>query len=107
MIVALNSDQSVRRLKGSSRPLQLEEARAYVMASIEHVDLVVLFDEDTPLSVIEALRPDVLVKGADYREDQVVGADLVKSWGGRIVLANLVPAQSTTMLAKRSKLAVA
>jgi D-beta-D-heptose 7-phosphate kinase/D-beta-D-heptose 1-phosphate adenosyltransferase len=103
LIVALNSDSSVQRLKGPERPLQAEQARGYVMASIEHVDLVLLFEEDTPLAVIGALRPDVLVKGADYREDQVVGADLVKSWGGRVVLADVVPEQSTTTLVRRSR----
>jgi D-beta-D-heptose 7-phosphate kinase/D-beta-D-heptose 1-phosphate adenosyltransferase len=103
LIVALNSDGSVRRLKGPGRPLQAEQARGYVMASIAHADLVLIFEEDTPLVVIEALRPDVLVKGADYKEDQVVGADLVKSWGGRVVLANVVPEQSTTTLVRRSR----
>jgi D-beta-D-heptose 7-phosphate kinase / D-beta-D-heptose 1-phosphate adenosyltransferase len=102
LIVALNSDNSVRRLKGPSRPLQGEDARAYVMAAIEHVDLVTLFDEDTPLELIAALRPDVLVKGADYMEQQVVGADIVRSLGGRVVLAELVPEQSTTRLVRRS-----
>ncbi|MBX9589765.1 MAG: D-glycero-beta-D-manno-heptose-7-phosphate kinase [Hyphomonadaceae bacterium] len=103
LIVALNSDQSVRRLKGPDRPLQVEQARAYVMASIEHPDLVVIFEEDTPLALIEALRPDLLVKGADYREDQVVGAELVRSWGGKVALADIVPDHSTTGLVQRSR----
>ena len=77
-------------------------ARAYVLAALEHVDLVLLLDEDTPLALIETLKPDVLVKGADYRENEVVGGDLVKSWGGRVVIANLVPNQSTTSLVRRS-----
>jgi D-beta-D-heptose 7-phosphate kinase / D-beta-D-heptose 1-phosphate adenosyltransferase len=102
LIVALNSDSSVRRLKGPTRPLQGEDARAYVMAAIEHVDLVTLFDEDTPLDLIAALKPDLLIKGADYMEQQVVGADIVRSWGGRVVLAELVPEQSTTRLVRRS-----
>lgn len=102
LIVALNSDRSVRRLKGPDRPLQREHARGYVMASIEHVDLVLIFEEDTPLSLIEALRPDVLMKGADYRKDQVVGGDLVESWGGKVVLADVVPNQSTSLLVRRS-----
>jgi D-beta-D-heptose 7-phosphate kinase / D-beta-D-heptose 1-phosphate adenosyltransferase len=102
LIVALNSDSSVRRLKGPTRPLQGEDARAYVMAAIEHVDLVTLFDEDTPLELIAALKPDVLIKGADYMEQQVVGADIVRSSGGRVVLAELVPEQSTTRLVCRS-----
>jgi D-beta-D-heptose 7-phosphate kinase/D-beta-D-heptose 1-phosphate adenosyltransferase len=102
LIVALNSDRSVCRLKGPSRPLQGEEARAYVLAAMSDVDLVTLFDADTPCELIAGLRPDVLIKGADYTEDQVVGADLVKSWGGRVVLARIVPEQSTTRLVRRS-----
>jgi len=103
LIVGLNSDASVRRLKGSQRPIQLEEARAYILASVEHVDCVVLFQEDTPIDLIAALRPDVLVKGADYTEEQVVGAGLVKSWGGRVVLADIIPNQSSTSLVRRSR----
>jgi D-beta-D-heptose 7-phosphate kinase/D-beta-D-heptose 1-phosphate adenosyltransferase len=102
LIVALNSDRSVRRLKGPSRPLQGEEARAYVLAAMTDVDLVTLFDADTPRGLIATLRPDVLIKGADYTEDQIVGADLVKSWGGRVVLARIVAEQSTTRLVGRS-----
>jgi D-beta-D-heptose 7-phosphate kinase / D-beta-D-heptose 1-phosphate adenosyltransferase len=102
LIVALNTDRSVKRLKGPQRPLQGELARAYVLAALEHVDLVLLFDEDTPLALIEKLKPDVLVKGADYRESEVVGGDLVKSWGGRVMLANILPNQSTTSLVRRS-----
>jgi D-beta-D-heptose 7-phosphate kinase/D-beta-D-heptose 1-phosphate adenosyltransferase len=96
LVVGLNSDASVKRLKGESRPVQGESARATVLASLASVDLVVLFEEDTPLALIEALRPDVLVKGADYTIDKVVGADLVQGWGGRVVLAELVEGQSTT-----------
>ena len=92
----------MRRLKGASRPLQREEARAYVLAAMIDVDLVTLFDADTPRALIATLRPDVLIKGADYTEDEVVGADLVKSWGGRVVLARFVPGHSTTSLARRS-----
>ena len=79
---------SVKRLKGPTRPLQNETARATVMASLSPVDMVVLFAEDTPLELIQILRPDVLVKGADYSIDQVVGADLVQSWGGPCCLAD-------------------
>ena len=96
LIVALNTDASVKRLKGPSRPLQNEMARATVMASMAPVDLVTLFDEDTPYEMIQALRPDILVKGSDYTVDQVVGADLVQGWGGKVVLAELVDGQSTT-----------
>ena len=96
LVVGLNSDASVRRLKGPSRPVQGETARAAVLASLGQVDLVVIFAEDTPIEAIRALRPDVLVKGADYTKDKVVGAADVESWGGRVVLAKLVDGQSTT-----------
>jgi D-beta-D-heptose 7-phosphate kinase/D-beta-D-heptose 1-phosphate adenosyltransferase len=102
LIVALNADVSVRRLKGDSRPIQPLDARARVIGALRGVDLVVAFEEDTPLELIRALEPDVLVKGADYREDQVVGADVVKARGGRVVLAALVEGQSTTALTKRA-----
>lgn len=103
LIVALNSDDSVRRLKGVERPLQDEQARATVMGALRDVDLVVIFDEDTPFETIAALKPDILVKGADYTEDQVVGGDVVKSYGGRVVLANLVSGRSTTSIVKKMK----
>jgi len=96
LIVALNSDASVQRLKGPTRPVQSETARATVMESLRDVDLVVIFDEDTPLECITAIGPDILVKGADYAEDQVVGGDVVKARGGQVVLAPLVQGQSTT-----------
>lgn len=102
LIVALNTDSSVRRLKGDARPIQPLEARARVIGALRGVDLVVAFEEDTPLALIEALEPDVLVKGADYREDQVVGAEIVRARGGRIVLADLVAGQSTTAIAQRA-----
>lgn len=96
LIVGLNSDSSVTRLKGEGRPVQSETARAAVMASLATVDLVVIFGEDTPLGLIEALRPDVLVKGADYARAEVVGGDLVEGYGGRVVLADVVGPYSTT-----------
>jgi D-beta-D-heptose 7-phosphate kinase / D-beta-D-heptose 1-phosphate adenosyltransferase len=101
LVVALNTDASVKRLKGPSRPLQTETARATVMASLAPVDLVVLFDQDTPFELIQALRPDVLVKGADYSVDQVVGADLVQGWGGTVLLVELQQGHSTTGTIKR------
>lgn len=101
LIVALNTDASVKRLKGPSRPLQNETARATVMASLAQVDMVVLFAEDTPMRLIRALRPDVLVKGADYTIDQVVGADLVQSWGGIVLLVELEAGHSTTGTIRR------
>jgi D-beta-D-heptose 7-phosphate kinase / D-beta-D-heptose 1-phosphate adenosyltransferase len=96
LIVGLNSDASIKRLKGADRPVQNETARGIVLASMAAVDLVLLFDEDTPIELIRAIRPDVLVKGADYRLDQVVGGDLVKAAGGRVLLAELLPGHSTT-----------
>lgn len=102
LIVALNSDASVRRLKGDTRPIQPLEARARVIGALRGVDLVVAFEEDTPLALIAALEPDVLIKGADYTEDEVVGGDLVKARGGRVVLANLVAGESTSAMARRA-----
>jgi D-beta-D-heptose 7-phosphate kinase/D-beta-D-heptose 1-phosphate adenosyltransferase len=96
LIVGVNSDRSVRALKGPERPVNDLESRALVLAGLGSVDLVAPFDEDTPLKLIEAARPDVLIKGADYAEDQVVGGDLVKSWGGEVRLAPLVEGFSTT-----------
>ncbi|MFC7333998.1 D-glycero-beta-D-manno-heptose-7-phosphate kinase [Rhodocista pekingensis] len=103
LVVGLNSDASVRRLKGETRPVQGETARATVLASLADVDLVVIFEEDTPLRLIEALRPDVLVKGADYTVETVVGAGLVQSYGGRVLLADLVEGQSTTRMVGRMR----
>ena len=96
LVVGLNSDASVKRLKGERRPMQNEAARAAVLGSLETVDLVVIFEDDTPENLIRTLRPDVLVKGADYRIDQVVGGDYVQSYGGKVVLAEIVPGFSTT-----------
>jgi D-beta-D-heptose 7-phosphate kinase / D-beta-D-heptose 1-phosphate adenosyltransferase len=96
LVVALNTDASVRRLKGPDRPIQSEAARATVMSSLASADLVVLFAEDTPLALIEAIRPDVLVKGADYRPEEVVGADIVRRHGGRVLLVDLLADQGTT-----------
>jgi D-beta-D-heptose 7-phosphate kinase/D-beta-D-heptose 1-phosphate adenosyltransferase len=101
LVVGLNSDASVQRLKGPTRPVQSEASRATVLSSLATVDLVVIFGEDTPLELIRELKPDVLVKGADYTIDKVVGADLVQSWGGRVVLAELVDGQSTTNTIKK------
>ncbi len=101
LIVGLNSDASVRRLKGETRPVQGEAARAAVLASLATVSRVVIFGEDTPLKLIEALKPDVLVKGADYSIDQVVGAAIVQGYGGRVVLADLAQGHSTTATIER------
>lgn len=101
LVVGLNSDTSVKQLKGESRPLQGETARALVLASLEDVDMVVIFSEETPLELITALKPDVLVKGADYTVETVVGSDVVLANGGRVVLAELVEGQSTTKTISR------
>lgn len=104
LIVAINSDFSVRRLKGPSRPLQNESMRAEVIGAIKGVSAVVVFSQETPLELIKLLQPDVLVKGADYSEDRVVGAEVVKARGGRVLLAQLTKGQSTSNLIAKSKL---
>ncbi|EKN01208.1 D-glycero-beta-D-manno-heptose-7-phosphate kinase [Acidocella sp. MX-AZ02] len=96
LIVGINADASVQRLKGPTRPAQGEAARAAVLASLASVDLVCLFEEDTPIELIKLIKPDVLIKGADYTRETVVGADLVESWGGSVALAQLLPGHSTT-----------
>jgi D-beta-D-heptose 7-phosphate kinase/D-beta-D-heptose 1-phosphate adenosyltransferase len=96
LIIGLNADESVRRLKGVDRPVNSQQDRARVLGALGCVGAIVLFDEDTPISLIEALRPDVLVKGADYRKDQVVGGTLVESYGGKIALIDLVEGKSTS-----------
>ncbi|RYF39295.1 MAG: D-glycero-beta-D-manno-heptose 1-phosphate adenylyltransferase, partial [Cytophagaceae bacterium] len=98
LVVGLNTDQSVRQLKGPTRPVQSETARARVAGAIRSVSAVTIFDEDTPLELISALKPDILVKGADYTEDQVVGGDIVKGRGGRILLVQLEEGHSTSRL---------
>ena len=102
LIVGLNNDDSVRRLKGPSRPVVGEEERARVLAALSAVDAVVVFGEDTPLRLIEAIRPDVLVKGGDYTAENVVGAREVRAWGGRVELIPMVPNSSTTRLIAKS-----
>jgi len=101
LIVGLNTDRSVSALKGPSRPVIHENDRARVLAALEAVDAVLLFDEDTPIELIRALRPDVLVKGSDYTEEQVVGAADVKSWGGRVALIDFLPGRSSTTILNR------
>jgi D-beta-D-heptose 7-phosphate kinase/D-beta-D-heptose 1-phosphate adenosyltransferase len=98
LVVAINSDDSVRRLKGPTRPVRSEAERAYVVAAFEMVDCVVVFEQDTPLELIERLQPDVLVKGGDYREETIVGASQVRARGGSVVVIPLTPGQSTTTI---------
>jgi D-beta-D-heptose 7-phosphate kinase/D-beta-D-heptose 1-phosphate adenosyltransferase len=102
LVVGLNSDASVCRLKGEGRPIQDAHARADVLAALEAVDLVVVFEQDTPLELIERLRPTVLVKGGDYRKEDVVGREVVEGEGGHVVLVELVPGHSTTDIVNRS-----
>ena len=98
LVVGLNTDASVKRLKGEGRPVNNEEARALVLASLSFVDAVVLFDEDTPYELIKAVHPDVLVKGADYKVEDIVGYDIVTSYGGTVTTVPLVEGYSTTQL---------
>ncbi len=105
LIVGLNTDASIARLKGPSRPIQGEAARAIVLGSLASVDLVVLFGEDTPIRLIEAIRPDVLIKGKDYTVDRIAGADVVQGYGGRIFLADIAPGHSTSDIVARLRVA--
>lgn len=101
LVVGLNSDASVRRLKGPARPVRSEGERAYVLAALAAVDAVTLFEEDTPLELVRLLRPDVIVKGGDYSPDTIVGADDVRARGGTVVVVPLTPGQSTTSIIER------
>ena len=103
LIVGLNGDASVARLKGADRPVQPVQARAEVLAALEAVDLVVVFDEDTPEKLIARVKPMVLVKGADYTHDQVVGREIVEALGGEVVLVDLVPGHSTSSMVERTR----
>jgi len=103
LIVGLNTDQSVQRLKGPARPICDESSRARVMASLEFVDAVILFDEETPLELISALKPDILVKGNDYTIENIVGADVVIKNGGSVETVPLVNGYSTTNVIEKIK----
>lgn len=97
----MNTDESVKRLKGEGRPIRTEAERAYVLAALEAVDRVVLFAEDTPLELIKAVRPNVIAKGGDYSVETIVGAREVQGWGGRVEVIPLTPGQSTTSIIQR------
>lgn len=101
LVLGLNTDRSVSALKGPSRPVIHEQDRARVLAALESVDAVILFDEDTPIDLINAIRPDVIAKGSDYTEDQVVGSAEVKSWGGKVALIDVVPGRSTSNIIRK------
>ena len=101
LVVGLNADDSVRRLKGPERPVRSEAERAYVLAALEVVDAVVVFGEDTPLALVRRLEPDVIVKGGDYSEATVVGAREVRARGGDVVIVPLTPGQSTTSIIEK------
>jgi D-beta-D-heptose 7-phosphate kinase/D-beta-D-heptose 1-phosphate adenosyltransferase len=103
LVVGLNSDASTARLKGKGRPINPAEGRAEVLAALEAVDLIVLFEEDTPLELIKRVGPAVLVKGADYRREDVVGHDVVEAAGGVVLLVGLVPGHSTTAIVERAR----
>ena len=101
LIIGLNSDASVRRNKGPERPINTEEERAEILAALECVDAVTVFDEDTPADIITAIQPDILVKGADWAEDAIVGRDTVESRGGRVVRVPIEPGYSTTEIIRK------
>ena len=103
MVIGLNTDASVRRLKGPSRPVNDENARAFVLAGMEFVSAVVLFDEDTPYNLIKTVQPDVLVKGSDYKPENIVGYDIVTAKGGKVVTVDLVEGFSTTNTIEKMK----
>jgi len=103
LVVGLNSDASVRRLKGQRRPLTKQSDRAAVLAALESVDFVTIFNEDTPLRVIKEIRPDVLVKGADWNKNKVVGKDIVDSYGGTVKLVKFLKGYSTTKILEKIK----
>jgi rfaE bifunctional protein nucleotidyltransferase chain/domain len=101
LIVGVNSDDSVRRLKGPERPIRQAEDRAYVLAALEVVDAVAIFEQDTPLELINTVRPDVIVKGGDYTPETIVGAQEVRAWGGEVIVIPLTPNQSTTSIIQK------
>ena len=101
LAVGLNTDESVRKLKGKSRPIVDEFSRAFILASLMFVDAVILFDEDTPFNLINFIQPDILVKGSDYSKENIVGADIVEKKGGSIVTIDFVPGFSTTSIIEK------
>jgi rfaE bifunctional protein nucleotidyltransferase chain/domain len=104
LIVGLNTDHSVKRIKGNNRPIKSQQERAILLASLRFIDGIVLFDEDTPYNLIEKVVPDILVKGSDYKTEDIVGADIVKSNGGEIITVNFLEGYSTTSILNKIKL---
>lgn len=102
LVIGLNTDNSVRRIKGENRPINDEKARAMVLAAFKFVDAIVLFDQDTPYELIKLANPHVLIKGSDYTEETIVGADIVRENGGEVVTIDLVPGYSTSGIIDRS-----
>ena len=103
LIVGLNSDSSTRRLKGEDRPVNKETDRAYVLSNLKCVDAVIIFNEDTPYDLISSVKPDFLVKGGDWKEDQIVGSDIVKLYGGKVISLKFVDSYSTSNIIERIK----
>ena len=103
LVIGLNTDNSVKRLKGENRPLQDEQDRALILAALEAVDLVVLFEEDTPLEIITFLKPDILVKGSDYTIENIVGAKEIVQWGGKVKTIEFINGKSTSMIIEKIK----
>jgi rfaE bifunctional protein nucleotidyltransferase chain/domain len=103
LVIGLNTDDSVSRFKGPERPLQDQKSRARILAALQFVDLVVFFNEDTPLNLISELVPDILVKGSDYLAENIVGADVVKKAGGKVETIDFVPGYSTTRIVEKIK----
>ncbi len=103
LVIALNTDTSVRKLKGKNRPIVSEKDRAKVLAALECVDYVTFFDELTPFEIIKNLKPDILVKGADYKHKEIVGRDTVLSYGGKVKTVSLIKGKSTTLLIEKIK----
>ena len=103
LVIGLNSDASVRRLKGEERPINSQEDRAELLSALEFVDYVAIFDEDTPYELIKRIQPDVLVKGGDYKPDEVVGKDIVEARGGELKLLKFVEGKSTTNIINKIK----
>lgn len=104
LVIGLNSDDSVKRLKGNDRPINNESDRALVLDALKFVDFVTIFEEDTPYELIKLLQPDILVKGGDYKADEIVGADIVRENGGEVLIIPYVKGKSTTALINKIKL---